>query len=85
VEEAGNTTSTDTASGGTEAQAKKAKIMLTEQQQAFLTGFSLLCPKSVTRDRKIDLDTSEAAWQGCHLFYKPDFSKTEVIKAHVYA
>ena len=45
MEEAGNTTSTDAASGGTEAQAKKAKIMLTEQQQAFRTAFKSVVSK----------------------------------------
>jgi hypothetical protein len=50
VEEAGNTTGTDAVSGGTEVQAKKAKITMTERQQTFLTAVSLLCPKSVTLD-----------------------------------
>ena len=39
MEEAGNTNSTDSASGGTEAPAKKAKIIMTEQQQAFVKSF----------------------------------------------
>jgi hypothetical protein len=39
VEQAGNTNSIGTASRGTQEPAKKAKIMLTEKQQAFVKMF----------------------------------------------
>jgi hypothetical protein len=52
VDVSGNTISTDTASEGTEAPAKKTKIMLTEKEQAFA---SLFQPAGSNKPRKIDL------------------------------
>ena len=54
VEETGNTNSTGAASGGTEAPAKKAQIMLTEKQQAFVKMFQSAASQ-IDKPRKIEV------------------------------
>ena len=54
VEEPCTTNSTGAASGGTEAPAKTAQIMLTEKQQAFVKMFELAASK-IDKQRKIEL------------------------------
>jgi hypothetical protein len=54
VHVAGNTSSTGAASGGTGAPAKKAKIMLTEKQQAFVKMFQPAASK-IDKPRKIEV------------------------------
>jgi len=51
---AGNTNSAGDPSGGTEAPAKKARIMLTEEEQAFAKKFQPAASK-IDKARKIDL------------------------------